>query len=397
MAGYLGYALQAGVQGFQSGFNMGQMKWQQNEKKKLEKKLEEMEQAASVFNNMVAQLGEDGTYSDDDIMKINTSYMALGYDTKEKVEGTYKAIQTIDKKTVEENYQWFDFVIEATQGMKSGDAQSIFDTVKPFVSGEKGLQMYEALESITKKKGEIAERPQEVSPYEFYGESPAGVQTGIAESVAGQTLGLEGVEFKEPTPTVKAPTAADRKIDWAIENYKAGKISFEQLSKFMGTDVGVDTKGLTAKQQEVELMKQYGATNEQIKNELLGISEPKPTEPKPETVTTLKNWEEMFDINAKEGPRTEEEYNRALELLKQSEDKYKPKYPTWKEALIAEVKGIGKELERTTDRTDRKILLDAYKRKLEEIKAKYPDVDLSQFPQPKELSGWDKFMEKVGF
>jgi len=113
-----------------------------------------------------------------------------------------------------------------------------------------------------------------------------------------------------------------------------------------------------------------------------------PTPPKPETVTTLKNWEKIFDIKSEEGPKTEEEYNRALDLLAQSENVYKPIYTSWKEALISEVKGIGKELKGITDRTDRKTLLDVYKRKLGEIKAKYPEVDLKQFSRPKEMSGW---------
>ena len=160
---YSGYFLQGLSSGLQSGFNMGQMKWQQNEKKRLQKKQDEMLEASSVFNNMVAQLGEDGSYSDDDMMKINTSYMALGYDVKERVDGTYKAIQAMDKKTIEQNNQRFEFVLETTQDMKSGDAQGIFDTIKPFISGEKGLQMYEAFESMIKKKSEIAQRPKEVT------------------------------------------------------------------------------------------------------------------------------------------------------------------------------------------------------------------------------------------
>ena len=93
MAGdYSGYFLQGLSKGIQSGFDMGQMKWQMNEKKRLQKKQEEMIEAAGVFNNMVAQRGEDGSYSDDDMMKITTSYMALSYDVKGRVDGTYKAI-----------------------------------------------------------------------------------------------------------------------------------------------------------------------------------------------------------------------------------------------------------------------------------------------------------------
>ena len=105
----------------------------------------------------------------------------------------------------------------------------------------------------------------------------------------------------------------------------------------------------------------------------------------------------MFDIKAEDGPKTEEEYNRALNLLGQSGDNYKPKYASWKEALISEVKGIGKELEGTKDKKDYQFLLGIYMQKLEEIKAKYPEVNLSQFPEFEEQKNWfDKLKEKVG-
>ena len=42
MAGYGGYFLKGVGSGLKTGFNMGQMKWQQNQKKKLEKKEQEL-------------------------------------------------------------------------------------------------------------------------------------------------------------------------------------------------------------------------------------------------------------------------------------------------------------------------------------------------------------------
>lgn len=407
MGSYLGYGLMAGVQGFQSGFNMGQLKWQQNEKKRLAKKQEEMWEQSTIYNNMVAKAGEDGVYSDDDMMKINTAYMALSYEVKERIDGTYKAIQAMDKQRIEQNYKYFDMLPGIFDGHDPKDAQGMVDIVRPLVSGEKALLTFDALAEITRKKSEAAQAPKKVTPYEFYGESPAGVQVGIAESVVGQTPGLEGVEFKE-TPEVPAElSVAERKYNWATEAYQKGLrgepggISFEEYKRYMGVSVTSDKS--TGLEKSVQDIITQGTTagisqeeiNTAVKNKILGKPTPE-LELKPETVTTLKNWEAMFDVNAEEGPRTEEEYNRALNLLAQSGDKYKPKYPTWKEALIAEVKGIGRELEEITDRTDRMFLLDVYKQKLEEIKAKYPDVDLTQFSQPKELSGWDKFLERVG-
>jgi len=242
---YSGYFLQGLSSGLQSGFNLGQMKWQQNEKKKLAKKQEEMLEAATIYNSMVAQLGEDGVYSDDDMMKINTAYMALGYDVKERVDGTYKAIQAMNKQQVDQNYQWFEMLPSILEGVDPSDAQGIIDAIRPNISGEKGLLTFNALTEITRKKNEAAQKPKTISPYDFYGQSPADVQGQIAGSVAGQTPGLEGVKFQQP---VKAqPTEMDvigetqQKLDAA---YKTGNAPyFNQMAKSLNSPATFETWG----------------------------------------------------------------------------------------------------------------------------------------------------------
>ena len=249
MAGYGGYFLGGMASGLKSGFNLGQMKWQQNEKKKLQKKQDEMLEASSVFNNMVAQLGEDGSYSDDDMMKINTSYMALGYDVKERVDGTYKAIQAMDKKTIEANYQWFDLVLDSTQGMTSGDAQGIFDTVRPFVSGEKGLQTYEALESITKKRADISQNAPP-APEDVWGQ--AGV---LPMETRPDYLRSRGIDIPQPAITPEAPPTelesqgnTKKKLDYA---YNTGNASyFNQTAKSLGVPTTFETYGQGYKKPE---------------------------------------------------------------------------------------------------------------------------------------------------
>lgn len=243
MAGFGGYFFQGMASGLQSGFNMGQMKWQQNEKKKLQKKQDEMMETSTVFNSMVSQLGEDGVYSEDDMMKINTAYMALGYEVKDRVDGTYKAIQAMDTKTIESNNQWFDLAIGTTADMNAEDAQGIFDTVRPFITGEKALKTFDAYESITKKKKEIAQKPQTVSPYDFYGQSPADVQGQIAGSVAGQTPGLEGVEFAQPqaAPQTEMDVMGEttKKLEAA---YTTGNANyFNQMAKSLNVPTTFDT------------------------------------------------------------------------------------------------------------------------------------------------------------
>lgn len=280
MGSYLGYGLQAGVQGFQSGFNMGQMKWQRNEKKRLEKKQEELMESSTIFNNMVSTAGDDGFYSDDEQMKINAAYTALTYEVKERVDGSMKAMQAMDKKTVEANNQWMDYIREGIEGLDAKNVQGIFDFVRPNIQGEKGLLALDALESITKKRQGIV---KEEKAWEQVGKLPSGMRVPYLEQ--------EGIPMPEPPPEAPADlSVADKKYNWAIDNYKAGKISFEQLSNFMGT-AGGGTQDLTAKQQEVELMKQHGATTEEIKNKLLGISKAGVTPEGEITAGQKRSWD----------------------------------------------------------------------------------------------------------
>ncbi len=300
MAGTLGHFISGVASGLQPGFNMGQMKWQQNEKKKLEKKQEEILQSATVFNEMVAKAGEDGFYSDDEKMKINTSYMALGYETKERVDGTYKAIQAMDKQTIEANNKWFDYVTETTKDMKSAEAQVIFDTVRPFISGEKGLQTYAARENIIKKKSEVAKGEK---PWERISSLPSEYRVPYLEQ--------EGIDIPEPTPG--QPTASDAKLNFAISSYNAGKISFDELSKYMGTYIAPEK--ISAKREEIELAKQYGATDEEIKKKLLGVTTDVEGTPAPTSTENVrsdilqaptlsdaqrmyKNYDDKYDVTA---------------------------------------------------------------------------------------------------
>lgn len=235
MAGnYGGYFLQGLSSGLQSGFNMGQMKWQQNEKKKLAKKQEEMLELATIYNSMVAQLGEDGVYSDDDMMKINTAYMALGYDVKERVDGTYKAIQAMDKRKVDQNYQWFEMLPSILEGVDPSDAQGIIDAIRPNISGEKGLLTFEALTEITRKKNEAAQK----KPEDIWGQAGT-----LPQDIRPDYLRSKGIDI--PQPIEAQPTEMDvmgetqKKLDAA---YATGNPNyFNQMAKSLNVPTTFET------------------------------------------------------------------------------------------------------------------------------------------------------------
>jgi hypothetical protein len=77
----------------------------------------------------------------------------------------------------------------------------------------------------------------------------------------------------QPTPTTSKSSELSAKDNWAIEQYKIGKISFDQLSKYMGTYIAPENpEKATALENDIKAMKEYGASNEEIKNHLIGKS-----------------------------------------------------------------------------------------------------------------------------
>ncbi len=395
MANFLGHGLKAGVEGFKSGFNMAQqkqeMEWKKAQMKKLEEKEKKIADGVAIYMNLVEQVYADNVASEDELMKLNTAFISSGYEVQAVIKDTRNAIQLMDKNKVEQDLAWMDLFADMTEGLDPKDTQGAFDIVKSNIKSEKGLNIFEAYGNLQEKRHEVAKKEE---PWKQAAVLPANVRTGY--------LRQEGIDIPEAEVAPTKPSVAEQKYNWAIDNYNAGKINFAQLSKYMG--VSITPEKSTGLEKQIQDIKAEGERagldpakiNKAIQDKILGKTA-EPLEPKPETVTTLKSWEKMFDIRAEEGPRTEEEYNRTLELLAQSEDKYKPKYASWKDALIAEVKGIGKELKGEMDKEDFNLLVDIYMQKLEEIKAKYPEVNLDQFPEFEERKSlFDKLKEKVG-
>jgi len=372
------------------GINLGlQWKEKKAKEKKIDDEIEQLKISAMELAAKFDMARADGTITQQEFGDAMTWAIPLGKEISGRTETLYKNYMDMTPDQLKTELENIKAILEFSKDLDFTNLEQMKEFGNKLTQPNAKMQWDLIIESIEKRG-----KPMQAEIFT----SAEAVREKYPE--AGVRYTEEGYvpTFGEPTE-VKEPTFSEKRFNWKIEQYKQGRITLNQLLESEGIDMSPEKA--TGLEKQIQDIKKEGERagidsakiNKAIQDKILGVT----PEPKPETVTTLKNWEKMFDIKAEEGPRTEEDYNRALELLAQSEDKYKPKYPTWKEALIAEVKGIGKELEGITDRTDRKFLLDVYKRKLKEIKAKYPDVDLTQFPQPKELSGWDKFMEKVGF
>ena len=379
MVGYGGSFLKGLAGGLQTGINMGtqlqEMRWQKKQRKQLEETQTRMLEAGNLWNAKIKEISADNIITDEEMAQLSTVFLSGGYEFMEHYGSAMNYITGMKDKEYKQELEWINLYIDGIAGLSPGDIQAAYDFIEPKITSEKGLNMLEAYTNMQKRKQEAMQAQPTAEVFTTLEAARAKYPEAKIEFNA--QAGGYVVEAGEVKPPAAPPTELDimgetqKKLDYA---YNTGNANyFNQIAKSLGVDTTFDT-----------YKQKYEAPGKAVSE--VG-----------ETVTTLKNWEKMFDIKDEEGPKTEEEYNRALELLAQSKDKYKPKFATWKEALIAEAKGIAKELEGITDKKDYNLLLNVYMQKLEEIKAKYPEVNLNQFPEFKEQKNWfDKLKEKVG-
>jgi len=388
MAGTSGFFLQGLSSGFAQGQQIQEMNWQRKEKERIKKEEDALLETLTMAGKKFSSYYTDYNVSEEERLEAIATWSALSYEAKDLLKGAYDGVMNYNKETEEQSLATVKAYREQLEGLDF-DLSTISEISGMFrgqIKSPNGLKYFDAMDSMIRKNKEAQQKQPQIERFT----SPEGVIAKYPDATPEHTT--QGWIPKFATDKEGTPLSA--KDNWAIDNYKSGKLNFDQLSNYMGTRITPEKA--TALEDEIAKAKQYGATNEEIKGMIVGGTGIDTTTA-PETVSTLKSWETMFDIGNEEGPKSEEDYNRALDLLSQSEDKYKPKYPTWKEALIAEAKGIGKELEGITDKEDYNLLLNIYMQKLEEIKAKYPEVNLDQFKEFKDKRTWfDKLKEKVG-
>jgi len=245
MTGYQGFFLQGMASGIQSGFEMG---WKKKQQKKLEDAKKKLEDESFLINNMIAEAGKDGYWSDDEVTQINTAVLAGGYEIQERYKSAREAISSMNKNQFEQELQWFDSITGALSDglIDPKNASEIFEFGRSnFATSKKGKDLYNAYENMYKKKYEAAQQPQTVSPYDFYGQSDSATKAAIAPSVAGQTKGLENIQFNQPTTQPQTEldkiTETQKKLEAA---YKTGNAPyFNQMAKSLNSPATFETWG----------------------------------------------------------------------------------------------------------------------------------------------------------
>ena len=368
MTGVGGFFLKGMAGGIQTGFNMG---WQKKQQKMLEDKEKKITEGTAVYNNLITQLGADGAYSDDDIMQLNTAFWAAGYEVQEKVKSAHSAILTMNNNQLEQDFKWLDLAANWTEGLDPSNAKEIFEFMRSNATTDKGKSLFTAYENIYKKKYEAVQAQPTAEVFTTLEAARAKYPEAKIEFNA--QAGGYVVEAGEVKPPEAPPTELDimgetqKKLDYA---YNTGNANyFNQMAKSLGVDTTFDTY-----KQKYE--KEVGAVT---------------PEEEPIVRTDIDYWEKTFNT-----VKSKDEYNRQTELLKKSKTskQYQPK--PYKEILVNKVKAQAEEIKATLLTTDSKgnvvfrgdkekdsypMYQQIYEKKVRELMALYPDVDMSQFPK----------------
>jgi len=400
MANYLGYALQAGVQGFQTGFSMAQqkseMEWQKKKKKELEEKELKIKEGAVLYSSLVSQVYADNVISEDEMMKLNTAFLAAGYEVQAVIKDTHNAIQTMDKNKLEQDLAWLDLFADMTEGLDPKDTQGTFDMIKGNIKSEKGINLFDAYGNLQTKKYEVAKE-----------EEPWKRATVLPSEMRVPYLKQEGVEMPEIAPTTEPLSVAERKFNMAMMIYEKNK-NMDMLLKYLGMDVTPEKK--SALKEKLDEMDKLGATTEEKKKWILGEGGSRTTiTPTPTSVESVReaiiNAPTLEDAKrieknhiTKYGETTgipnvdkfwSDERVRRLTTLKQGIDKLLDENKRLKKGNITSA-DVGFEIEDDVQKVE------AVYQQLREEYMKYRDmlekmgVDLSQFP---ELMSYEEYLK----
>ena len=345
-------------------FQALQWKEKKKEKEKIDKAAEEFKINIANFAAKIDETFKDGTVTQQEYSDMVGFGTVLGSEYLKEWEDLYKNYTSMSSQEIDSQLDTIDNTFDKWKTLGMGDSEAfmgVLDDIGKSTKYPKVKTQADYLKNMINGRGQ---------------QQPEG--------------------FNSPDELLKAHPGADWEFNSSLKKYivkqttgtrTAGISDYNSvasyLSKFVNAPPDTFNKIKAGYQNKFPDIDMSSITQESLR-EPEKVSKGIETE----TVSTLKSWEDMFNIKSETGSKTEDEYNRALELLAQSGDKYTPKYPSWKEVLISEVKLMAQELKGITNKKDYNFKLNIYLQKLEEIKTKYPEVNLSQFPTFEKPKNW---------
>lgn len=258
---YGGSAMMGLSQGLQTGLDWGmkmnQIKYEVAQKKKLDDKQEALNQTWADFGQNMSKLYDSGTLSDLDMKEMTMITLQLPQALQQQAMQTMNFLKQGQKEEYEKSLKDFEMTLEfIKQTGAQGDYTSlkklldedqikiidaVLDTYKSLPE-QSQMEVYSSVEALRQVHGENA-------PFEW-------------NSNAGG--------YVPKYETGKEPTPLSQKDLLAINLYEQGKVSFDGFLKYMGMQTTPEKK--SALQEKIDTAIQLGASQEEIKNMVVGGS-----------------------------------------------------------------------------------------------------------------------------
>lgn len=269
MAGVGGFFVKGLASGFLQGQQIQEMNWQRKEKERIKKEEDALMETLTMTGKKFSSYYADYNISEDERLQAIATWSALSYEAKELLKGAYDGVMNYNKEAEEQSIATVKAYREAIEGIDFdlSTIPEISDFFRGQIKSPNGLKYFDAADRMLQKNREALQKKKvESFPSldELYKKHPG---------AEGEYSATEKGYIVKPTET-KELSAADKKYNWAIEHHalpegSPGKISDEQLFKFMGVDVSDPEKRNTI-QQRLDEMDKLGATTEEKKNYILG-------------------------------------------------------------------------------------------------------------------------------
>lgn len=279
MANYKSGLFMGGMaQGISQGINWGTQLMDIRERKKArdeaKKQQEKITFQASELSKKLDQYGADGLYSDSELLDVKTIMLSGAAEVQERFKPIIENIEKGNTKEAQEQIKMIDEYVEYVfnLNLEPGQVEQTFNAFKNsgVVQSEQATRYLSAQENILKRKLEAREMQPEQGQMDVFPTYQAALDAypystpKFNASAGGYTI--EMPEQKEPTPL-------SQKDLLAIGLYEQGKVSFDGFLKYMGMQTTPATpEKKSALQEKIDTAIQLGASQEEIKNMVIGGS-----------------------------------------------------------------------------------------------------------------------------
>ena len=288
MAGVGGYFIQGLASGFAQGQQIQEMNWQRREKERIKKEEDALLETLTMAGKKFSSYYTDYNVSEEERLEAIAMWSTFSYKQKELLKGAYDGVMSYNQEQVDSALITVKNYREQVDGLDF-DMSTISEISGMFrgqIKSPKELKYYDAMDSIIRKNKEAQQKQPQIERFV----SPEGVIAKYPDATPEHTT--QGWIPKFATDKEGTPLSA--KDNMVINDYKAGRINFNQLSKYMGTYIEPEkATGLEKKIQEIQTQGKVAGIpqdeiNKAVKEAIIGGTGP---EEKPR-VTSLPQLEE---------------------------------------------------------------------------------------------------------